>query len=227
MSITASELASRIDHTILKPEASAEDVQRLCAEAREYRFGAVCINPARVRLATDEVGGSGVPVCSVVGFPLGATRPDSKVFETRGALEDGATEIDMVMNIGALRDRDFEAVHRDIAAVREATGSNILKVIIEAAILSDEEIARAAAISIEAGADFVKTSTGFNAAGGARVEHVRLIRDTIGSKGRIKAAGGIRDLPGALALIEAGADRLGASASVAILAAMQQESISG
>jgi deoxyribose-phosphate aldolase len=226
-SLTPTALASRIDHTVLKPDASAEDVRRLCAEARGYGFGAVCVNPVRIRLAADELRDSSISICSVIGFPFGTSVPAAKAFEARHAIADGATEIDMMINLGALRDCKEEIVRQDIAVVREATGPHVLKVIIEAAILSEEEIATVSTMAIEAGADFVKTSTGFHAGGGARAEHVRVIRQTIGDRGQIKAAGGIRDLNAALAMIEAGADRLGASASVDIVTALRQESSAG
>jgi deoxyribose-phosphate aldolase len=216
----ADELAARIDHTLLKQEASAEQVMRLCGEAIEFHFAAVCINPGRVRLAADRLAGSDVAVCSVVGFPLGASLPALKAAEAEQALRDGASEIDMVLNIGLLRDGDVAAAHYDVATVKRVTGKQaILKVIIEAAILSREEIITASRLAVEAGADLVKTSTGFNPAGGARLDDVRLIRQAVGDGAGVKAAGGIRDLDTALAMIEAGADRLGTSSSVAIIQA--------
>jgi len=181
----ASALAARIEHTTLRAEATAADIRRLCAEAREHRFVAVCVNPVRVRLAVAELAGSGVRVCSVVGFPLGASLPEVKAEEARRARDEGAGEIDMVMNIGVLRDGDPAAVRDDVASVRHAVGGGILKVILETAILGPREIELASVLAVEAGADFVKTSTGFNAAGGAQVEHVRLIRRAIGERAGI------------------------------------------
>lgn len=216
----AEELAGRIDHTLLKPEASAEQVRRLCGEAATFHFATVCVNPARVRLAAERLAGSGVGVCSVVGFPLGASLTALKAVEAERALRDGATEVDMVLNVGLLRDGDLDAAREDVAAVRRATGGGaILKVIIEAAILEPDEIVTASRLAVDAGADMVKTSTGFNPAGGASLDAVRLIRRTVGDRAGVKAAGGIRDLETALAMIEAGADRLGASSSVAIVEA--------
>lgn len=220
--LQATDLAARIDHTALKPETSAQQVVQLCKEALEYSFSSVCVNPARVRLAAEHVTGSPVEVCSVIGFPFGASASALKAAEAERALHDGATEIDMVINIGLLRDGDEAAVRDDIAEVRHVMGAGvILKVIIEAAVLGPDEIVSACLVAVDAGADFIKTSTGFHPAGGARLDDVRLMRRTVGDRARIKAAGGIRDLAAALAMIEAGADRLGTSSSVAIMRELQ------
>jgi deoxyribose-phosphate aldolase len=188
-------LASMIDHTLLKPEATRAQVEQLCDEAKQYGFASVCVNPAHVRLCAQRLKGSPVKVCAVVGFPLGATLPEVKVFETQQSLEAGATEIDMVINIGALKDKDTDLVARDMAAVVRAAhaGNALVKVIIEAALLSDDEKTTACQLAQSAGADFVKTSTGFGP-GGATVEDVALMRRVVGPMMGIKAAGGIRTL---------------------------------
>jgi deoxyribose-phosphate aldolase len=221
--VNAQQLAARIDHTLLKPEVTATDIVRLCQEAREYGFATVCVNPTRVSLARQELEGSTVSVCSVVGFPLGANISATKARETELAILDGAVEIDMVLNIGLLKDGSKDAAAKDVAEVRRRAEGLVLKVIIEAAILTDTEIEAASRICVDAGADFVKTSTGFNQAGGATVEQVRRIRSVIGDHAHIKAAGGIRTLADALALIAAGADRLGASAGISILSELDVE----
>jgi deoxyribose-phosphate aldolase len=212
------EVARLVDHTLLKPEATPAQVAQLCDEARRYGFASVCINPVYVRLATEKLEGSGVAVCTVVGFPLGATTTSIKVKEARQAMADGATEIDMVIHIGALKAGDYDAVQEDIAAVAAAchAGGALLKVIIEAVLLSDEEKVIACRLAQAAGADFVKTSTGF-AGGGATVEDVRLMRQTVGPQMGIKAAGGVRSYADAMAMVEAGATRIGASAGVEIV----------
>jgi len=218
MEITPEELARYIDHTLLKPEATAEQIKQVCREALQYHFASVCVNPSYVELVARELSGSDVKTCSVVGFPLGATLPEVKAFEAEKAIELGAQEIDMVMNIGALKSGDEELVGRDIEAVVEvAHGRNALvKVIIEAALLTDDEKVKACLIAKRAGADYVKTSTGFGP-GGATVEDVKLMRATVGPSMGVKAAGGIRTLEKALAMIEAGANRIGASAGVKIV----------
>ena len=218
MEITPEELARYIDHTLLKPEATAEQIKQVCREALQYHFASVCVNPSYVELVARELSGSDVKTCSVVGFPLGATLPEVKAFEAEKAIELGAQEIDMVMNIGALKSGDEELVGRDIEAVVEvAHGRNALvKVIIEAALLTDDEKVKACLIAKRAGADYVKTSTGFGP-GGATVEDVKLMRATVGPSMGVKAAGGIRTLEKALAMIEAGATRIGASAGVKIV----------
>ncbi len=215
---TDGRLAHMIDHTILKPEASQDEIAQLCYEARKYNFASVCINPTNVKLCADLLEGSGIPVCTVVGFPLGATPTDVKVFETQKAIRDGASEVDMVINVGALKSRDYELVERDIASIARAchAGNAILKVIIEAALLTDEEKVVACQLAKVAGADFVKTSTGFGP-GGATAEDVALMRRVVGPTMGVKAAGGIRTYEDAQKMIAAGASRLGASASVKIV----------
>lgn len=211
-------LAQMIDHTLLKPDATPEQVEQLCDEAREHHFATVCVNPIYVPLAAEKLAGTDVGVCSVVGFPLGATPTAAKVCETEIALAQGATEIDMVLPIGLLKAGREEAVRADVAAVAavcHAQGAH-LKVIIETALLTDEEKVTACRLVKEGGADFVKTSTGF-AKSGAVVEDVALMRRTVGPEMGVKAAGGIRDYETALAMIEAGATRLGASSGIAII----------
>jgi deoxyribose-phosphate aldolase len=212
------DLARYLDHTLLKPEASASDIDKLCAEAVEYGFAAVCVNPTWVKRAADNVRGSSVKVASVVGFPLGATPSEIKAMEARRAIRDGAREIDMVINIGALKSGDHDAVRKDIEKVsdacREAGAKN--KVIIEAALLTDEEKVIAAYLAKQAKADYVKTSTGFGP-GGATVHDVLLMRETVGPEMGIKAAGGIRSAEDMKEMIAAGATRIGASAGVAIV----------
>ena len=212
-------LASMIDHTLLKPEATRAQVEQLCDEAKQHGFASVCVNPTHVRLCAQRLKGSPVKVCTVVGFPLGATLPEVKAFETQQALEAGATEIDMVVNIGALKSQDNDLVARDMAAVVRAAhaGNALVKVIIEAALLSDDEKITACQLAQSAGADFVKTSTGFGP-GGATVEDVALMRRAVGPTMGIKAAGGIRTLADAQKMIAAGATRIGASASVKMMA---------
>jgi len=209
-----------IDHTLLKPDASEAQIAQLCHEARKYNFASVCINPTHVKLCAQLLKGSAVRVCTVVGFPLGATPPEVKAYETQRAIADGATEIDMVINIGALKSKDYLDVARDIAAVVQTahSGGAIVKVIIEAALLTDEEKMIASKLVKEAGAEFVKTSTGF-ASGGATVQDVALIRRAIGPQMGVKAAGGIRTYADAQKMIEAGATRIGASASIQIVEA--------
>jgi deoxyribose-phosphate aldolase len=216
-------LASMIDHTLLKPDATQDQIAQLCFEARKYNFASVCVNPANVKLCAELLKGSPVKVCTVIGFPLGATSTDTKVFETQNAIQNGATEIDMVINIGALKSRDLELVASDIRGIVQTAhqGGAIVKVIIEAALLTDEEKTIACLLSKEAGADFVKTSTGF-ASGGATVEDVTLMRRVVGPAMGVKAAGGIRTLEDAENMIKAGATRIGASAGVKIVQASSQ-----
>jgi deoxyribose-phosphate aldolase len=211
-------VATMIDHTLLKPDATQKDVEQLCREAAEFRFATVCVNPTWVALAAARLRGSGVGVCSVVGFPLGATTADVKQYETRRAIFDGATEIDMVINVGALKSGDLRTVERDIEAVTDACRpcGVISKVIIEAALLTDEEKVTASTLSKAAGADFVKTSTGFGP-GGATAADVALMRRVVGAGMGVKAAGGVRDLEGLKAMVAAGASRVGASAGVRIV----------
>lgn len=210
-------LAKFIDHTLLKPEATSDQIETLCREAIEYGFASVCVNPCRVKQASELLKGTGVKVCTVIGFPLGATTPEVKAFETRDAIANGAGEVDMVMNIGALKEKDYGLVERDVRAVVEAAGGKaVVKVILENCLLEKEEIKKACEICKKAGADFVKTSTGFNKSG-ATVDDVRLMREAVGDKMGVKAAGGIRDAKTARAMIEAGASRLGTSSSVKII----------
>jgi deoxyribose-phosphate aldolase len=211
-------IASYIDHTLLKPEASREDILKVCAEAAEYGFKSVCVNPLWVGIVRNALKGSGVLTCSVIGFPLGATTTEVKVVEARGALQDGADEIDMVIDIAAARRGDHDALVRDIAAVADEvhTGGGILKVIIETSLLTDEQKVLACKAAVEAGADFVKTSTGFNG-GGATVEDVALMRRAVGPDLGVKASGGVRSREDAQAMIDAGATRIGASSGIAIV----------
>ena len=215
---TPGNIASYIDHTLLKPEASEAEILKVCAEAAEYHFKSVCVNPLWVKTVKTALKGSGVLTCSVIGFPLGATPSDVKAFEARGAVLDGADEIDMVINIAAARAGDKGALVDDISAVREAvhTGGAILKVIIETALLSDDQKVLACQASVEAGADFVKTSTGFNG-GGATAGDIALMRRTVGPDLGVKASGGVRSLADAQAMIAAGATRIGASSGIAIV----------
>lgn len=213
-------LASMIDHTLLKPDVTPDQIAQLCFEARKYGFASVCINPGHVKLCADLLRGSDVKVCTVIGFPLGATSPEAKVYETETALRDGATEIDMVINIGALKGGDFTWVARDIRGVVEtahAAGA-IVKVIIETSLLTNEEKVKACLLAKEADADFVKTSTGF-AGGGATVEDVALMRRVVGPEMGVKASGGVRTFEEAKSMVEAGATRIGASAGVKIIGA--------
>lgn len=211
-------LAKMIDHTLLKPDATQQEIAQLCFEARKHGFASVCVNPTWVELCAELLKGSPVKVCTVIGFPLGATSSESKAFETKTAIEQGATEIDMVINIGALKARDLETVARDIrGVVNTAHAKNIIvKVIIETSLLTDEEKTIASLISKEAGADFVKTSTGF-AGGGATVHDVELMRRTVGPQMGVKASGGVRTFEDAASMIKAGATRIGASAGVKII----------
>ncbi len=212
------DLAKTIDHTLLKPDATQDQIAQLCFEARKYGFASVCVNPTWVQLCARLLEGSSVKVCSVIGFPLGATAPEVKAFETQNALEHGASEIDMVINIGALKARDLDLVARDIRGVVTAAHGRgaIVKVIIEAVLLTDEEKTIACLLSKEAEADFVKTSTGF-ASGGATVHDVALMRKAVGPEMGVKAAGGVRTYEDAEKMIKAGATRIGASAGVKIV----------
>ena len=211
-------VASMIDHTLLKPDATRGNIEELCREAAQFKFATVCVNPTWVALAAKLLAGSGVRVCSVVGFPLGATTPDVKGYETRRAIFDGAREIDMVINVGALKSGDLRVVECDIEAVTTPCkdGGALSKVIIEAALLTDDEKITACTLAKAAGADYVKTSTGF-ASGGATAADVALMRRVVGSEMGVKAAGGVRDLEGMKAMIAAGATRVGASAGVKIV----------
>jgi deoxyribose-phosphate aldolase len=213
-----------IDHTLLKPDVTPDQIAQLCFEARKYGFASVCVNPGHVRLCADLLRGSDVKVCTVIGFPLGATSPEAKVYETETALRDGATEIDMVINIGALKGGDFTWVARDIRGVVETshTAGAIVKVIIETALLTDEEKIKACLLAKEAGADFVKTSTGFSG-GGATVEDIALMRRVVGPEMGVKASGGVHTFEEARSLVEAGATRIGASAGVKIVQGAKEE----
>ncbi|WP_407691373.1 deoxyribose-phosphate aldolase [Robertmurraya mangrovi] len=210
-------IAGMIDHTLLKPEARKEQVELLCAEAKEYTFASVCVNPTWVRYASELLSGTEVKVCTVIGFPLGATTSETKAFETKNAIENGATEVDMVINIGALKDGNNDLVENDIRAVVEAAkGKALTKVIIETSLLTEEEKVRACELSVKAGADFVKTSTGFST-GGATYEDIALMRKTVGPDIGVKASGGVRSAEDAGKMIEAGATRIGASSGIAIV----------
>ncbi len=211
-------LAGLIDHTLLKPDATADKVAQLCFEAKKYHFASVCVNPSYVKLCADLLKGTEVKVCTVIGFPLGATSTEVKVFETQNAIENGATEIDMVMNIGALKAGDNDTVAHDIHAVAQAAheAGALLKVIIETALLTDEEKVIACLLAKEAGADYVKTSTGFSG-GGATVHDIALMRRTVGPDLGVKASGGIHSTEEAEQMIAAGATRIGASAGVKIV----------
>jgi deoxyribose-phosphate aldolase len=217
------EVAHLIDHTLLKPEATVQQITQLCHEALLHHFASVCVNPTHVKLAAQLLRNSDVKVCTVVGFPLGATSVQAKVFETEQALNDGATEIDMVINIGALKGGDEGLVEQDIAGVVQAAHQRgaLCKVIIETALLNHEEKVRACQLAKRAGADFVKTSTGFSS-GGATIEDVALMRQTVGPQLGVKASGGIRNLADAQRMVAAGATRLGASAGVKIMQEAQQ-----
>lgn len=205
-----------IDHTLLKPDATQEMIDKLCAEAKQYDFASVCVNPTWVKRASEQLAGTNVKVCTVIGFPLGANTPVTKAAETRDAITNGATEVDMVINVGALKSGDLELVKRDIQAVVEASGDVLVKVIIETGLLTEAEKVTACQLSVEAGADYVKTSTGFGP-GGATVEDIALMRKTVGPDIGVKASGGVRDRAAAIAMVEAGATRIGASAGIAIV----------
>ena len=205
-----------IDHTLLKADATRKDIEKLCAEAKQYDFASVCVNTYWVPLCASELKDSNVSVCCVVGFPLGAMSTQAKAFETRQAVKDGADEIDMVINIGELKNGNDEAVLHDIEAVVQAAEGAVVKVILENCLLEKEEIVRACKLCMEAKADFVKTSTGFST-GGAVLEDVRLMKETVAGKCKVKAAGGIRSKADMDAMIEAGADRIGTSAGISVL----------
>ncbi|MCX7655390.1 MAG: deoxyribose-phosphate aldolase [Treponemataceae bacterium] len=218
---TKASLAKTIDHTLLKPTATAEQIRELCAEARANHFASVCVNPVWVPLVAKELSGSDVLTCTVIGFPLGASTKEIKAEETRLALKQGAQEVDMVINIGALKGGDHRTVEEDIRAVVKAAEKAIVKVIIETCFLSDEEKRIACELARKAGAHFVKTSTGFGS-GGATVEDVRLMKKVVGDTMKIKASGGIRSYHDAIAMLEAGADRIGTSSGVAIIAELPE-----
>jgi len=208
--------ASFIDHTLLKPDATKEQIKQLCEEAKKYGFASVCVNPYWVKDCKQILKGTKVNVCTVIGFPLGATTTATKVFETAQAIEQGADEIDMVINIGLLKARDYERVKEDIKEVVDAASGRLVKVIIETCLLSDEEKVKACQLAVDAGAAFVKTSTGFST-GGATMEDVALMRKTVGEQVGVKASGGIRSLAEMLKMIDAGATRIGTSSGVKII----------
>lgn len=212
------------DHTLLKPEATCEQIDKLCEEAAEYDFYSVCVNSCYVARCTEKLHGTDVKIAAVVGFPLGACTSRTKAFETEEACMDGASEVDMVLNVGVFKNGDYDYIREDIYAVVEAAAkyNAIVKVILETCLLTDDEIAEACKLAKEAGAHFVKTSTGFNS-GGATVADVALMKKTVGDALEVKASGGIRDYDTAIAMIEAGADRIGASASVAIMEVYENE----
>lgn len=218
-----SELASYIDHTLLKPDATRAQLEQLCAEAAEHQFSTVCVNGSRVELAYSLLEDSDVQVCTVVGFPLGAMDADAKRYETEVAVDLGASEIDMVMNVGRFKDGEHDYIVREIRDVVEAADDRVVKVILETCLLTNDEIAQACKLVTQAQAHFVKTSTGFGNAG-ATLEHVRLMRETVGQFAGVKAAGGVRNADDARAMIEAGATRIGTSNGVAIVSG---ESASG
>lgn len=210
-------IANMIDHTVLKAMTTKEDVIKVCKEAKEHNFFSVCINPTHIELAKKELEGSDVKVCTVIGFPLGANTPEVKAFETKDAIAKGADEVDMVINIGALKDKNYDLLERDIKAVVDAANKEALvKVIIETCYLTDEEKKIACEIAVKAGTDYVKTSTGFGT-GGSTPEDIKLMRDTVGPEIGVKASGGVRCKADAEAVINAGASRIGASASIAIV----------
>lgn len=211
-------IASMIDHTLLKANATRGEIEKLAEEAKQYSFASVCVNPVWVKTAAESLKNTPeVKVCTVIGFPLGAATSATKAFETKNAIDNGATEVDMVINIGALKDHQDELVEQDIHAVVEAAkGKALTKVIIETCLLTDEEKERACKLAVKAGADYVKTSTGFST-GGATVEDIRLMRKTVGPEIGVKASGGVRSREDALAMIEAGATRIGASSGIAIV----------
>ena len=217
---SSNSIAGMIDHTLLKANATQEEIGKLCEEARKYRFASVCVNPGYVAMSARLLNGSCVKVCTVIGFPLGSTTPTVKAIEARDAIANGAEEIDMVINIGALKSGNDHLVLEDIKAVREATRGKVLKVIIETSYLTKDEKIRACKMAKQANADFVKTSTGFGS-GGATVEDVALMREVVGPEMGVKASGGIKDAKAAEDLIKAGATRLGTSASIAIVSGGQ------
>jgi len=210
------EIAKMIDHTLLKQDASSEAIVKLCAEAKEFHFASVCVNPGFVPLAAKELKGSDVKVCTVVGFPLGATLPESKAYEAKLAIEAGATEVDMVLNDSMAKEHNYAYIEDEVRLVKKACGKILLKVILETCLLTEEEIIECCKACVRAGADYVKTSTGFSK-GGATVEAVKIMRKAVGPNIGVKASGGIHNRAEANAMIEAGASRIGASCGVAIV----------
>lgn len=215
--------ASMIDHTLLKAEATKEQIAKICAEAKQYGFASVCVNPTWVKFAAEQLEGAESVVCTVIGFPLGANTSAVKAFETKDAIANGAGEIDMVINIGALKEGNYDLVREDIKAVVDAANGTLVKVIIETCLLTDEEKVKACELSVEAGADFVKTSTGFST-GGATAEDIALMRKTVGPDLGVKASGGVRSLEDMKLMIENGATRIGASSGVAIMEGLTSNS---
>ncbi|GEK33293.1 deoxyribose-phosphate aldolase [Kurthia sibirica] len=216
-------IAALIDHTLLKPEATPEEIIQLCAEAKEYKFASVCVNPSHVALAATQLKGEFSKVCTVIGFPLGASTTETKAFETKDAIEKGATEIDMVINMGALRAKQYDLVLQDMKAVKNAAGKLCVKVILETCLLTNEEKIKACELAVQAGLDFVKTSTGFST-GGATVEDVAIMRKTVGPDLGVKASGGVRSLEDLEAMVAAGATRIGASSGVKIMNGLKSDS---
>lgn len=210
------ELNRYIDHTVLKATTQPKDIVKLCKEAKEFNFFSVCVNGSYVELAKKELEGSEVKVCAVIGFPLGAMSTEAKVFEAKDCIAKGAKEIDMVINVGMLKAGEYDYVREEIAKIKEAIGENILKVIIENCYLTDDEKRKVTALCLEAKADFVKTSTGFGT-GGATFDDIKLMKEVVGDKAKLKAAGGVRDLETARKFIELGADRLGTSSGVELM----------
>lgn len=215
--------AAMIDHTLLKADATRDQVAKICEEAKQYVFASVCVNPTWVKYSAELLAGTEVKVCTVIGFPLGASTSAVKAFETKDAIENGAGEIDMVINIGALKAGEFDLVRDDIKAVVDAANGTLVKVIMETCLLTDEEKVKACELSVEAGADFVKTSTGFST-GGATAEDIALMRKTVGPDLGVKASGGVRSLEDMNTMIENGATRIGASSGVAIMNGLTSES---
>ncbi|MEG0438791.1 MAG: deoxyribose-phosphate aldolase [Solibacillus sp.] len=215
--------AKMIDHTLLKAEATVEQVQKICDEAKQYVFASVCVNPTWVKFCAEQLAGTEVKVCTVIGFPLGASTSAVKAYETKDAIANGAGEIDMVINIGALKDSQFNVVLEDIKAVVNAANGTLVKVIIETCLLTDAEKVKACELAVEAGADFVKTSTGFST-GGATAEDIALMRKTVGPTIGVKASGGVRSLEDMKAMIDNGATRIGASSGVAIMNGLTSQS---
>ncbi|MBS4173585.1 deoxyribose-phosphate aldolase [Bacillus sp. FJAT-49736] len=217
-------IAKMIDHTLLKADATKDQIHTLCLEAKENSFASVCVNPTWVKYCAEQLKGSDVKVCTVIGFPLGSNTPETKAFETKNAIESGATEVDMVINISALKSGDLKLVEKDILAVTEAAkGKALTKVIIEACLLTNEEKVKACELAVKAGADYVKTSTGFST-GGATIEDIKLMRKTVGPEIGVKASGGVRSAEDAKAMIEAGATRIGASSGVKIVQGIVSDS---
>lgn len=220
MEVNRKNVAGMIDHTLLKQDANKAQIEQLCKEAMEYEFASVCVNPTYVKLCSEILKGSKVKVCTVIGFPLGANTTETKVFEAEDAVRNGADELDMVVNVSKIKSENWDYVSSDIKAVVKAAKDKLVKVIIEACLLSDDEKIRVCKLAVEAGADFVKTSTGFSS-GGATIKDVELMRETVGETTGVKASGGIHNSEEALGFIQAGANRLGASAGIAIIKGLE------